>query len=214
MIDLDKYTHVSFDLDGTLVRTHSDYRYQIVPRTIKHCEGNTGVASQNIDRFWFESERDSIIKEHFGIDPKAFWDAFCEFDTVEWRSSYTHAYEDAEPALRRLSEMRKHVSIITGAPDWIARMEIEKLNGAPYDHHISLRHGEHPLKPDPASMFATLEHLSVQPHETLYVGNSNEDAVFAKNAGCNFVYVERREHIFENTAWMIAVIESLDELFS
>ena len=49
--------------------------------------------------------------------------------------------------------------------------------------------------------------------ETLYVGNSNEDALFAHNVGVDFLYLERRKHEFDMTKYSIAEIHSLDELF-
>ena len=109
--------------------------------------------------------------------------------------------------------MDKMVSIITGAPHWIAQMEIAKLNDAPYDFYLSITDSEFVEKPDPQSFHHALKQLSLKPQETLYVGNSNEDAYYAKNTGADFAYLERREHVFDKRDYAIASIHSLDELF-
>ncbi len=116
---LEKYKHISFDLDGTLVHTMPEYRHKIVPEVVKEL-GGVIQNKFSIDKFWFESGRDE--------------------------------------------------------------MEIQKK-------------------------------LTIQPNETVYVGNSNEDAYFAKNAGVDFIYLERKEHQFDLRDYAIATIHSLSELF-
>lgn len=208
---LEKYTHISFDLDGTLVHTLPEYRQTIV-RAVAAELGKNSLASEAIDRFWYEAGRDAIIQNELGLNPAAFWDLFHAKDTPEARSPHTRAYEDAEPCVRHLKEQGKIVSIITGAPSWIAEMEITKLNNAPLDMYFSIHAHDLPPKPDPRSFFLVLEKLRIPPAETLYIGNSNEDAYFAKNAGVDFIYLERRPHQFDLDNNAIATIHSLEEL--
>jgi len=134
---LSKYSHISFDLDGTLVHTITEYRHKIVPEVVKKLNG-TIANSHSVDKFWFEGVRDKTIQEDFNLNPSVFWDLFKEIDTSEARSAHTFAYSDAERTLIKLKDMGKTISIITGAPHWIAAMEIEKLNGAPHDFYLSL----------------------------------------------------------------------------
>ena len=209
---LEKYTHISFDLDGTLVHTLPEYRQKLV-RAVAAELGKNSLASEAIDRFWYEAGRDAIIQNELGLNPAAFWDLFHAKDAPEARSPHTRAYEDAEPCVRRLKELGKIVSIITGAPSWIAEMEIEKLNNAPLDIYFSIHAHAFPPKPDPQSFFLVLEKLHIAPAETLYIGNSNEDAHFAKNAGVDFLYLERREHPFDLRDYAITTVHSLDEIF-
>ena len=55
---ISKYKHISFDLDGTLVHTIPEYRYRVVPETIKQAGGQRSQSRCAIDRFWFEAGRD------------------------------------------------------------------------------------------------------------------------------------------------------------
>lgn len=208
---LEKYAHISFDLDGTLVHTLPEYRQKIVRAVVAEL-GKNAITSEAIDRFWYESGRDAIIQNELGVDPAAFWNLFHAKDTSEARSPHTHPYEDAESCIRRLKKSGKIISIITGAPRWIAEMEIKKLNDAPLDLYFSIHASNFSPKPDPRSFFLVLEKLRATPVETLYIGNSNEDAYFAKNAGVDFIYLERRQHQFDLREQAIATIHSLEEL--
>ena len=209
---LRRYKHISFDLDGTLVHTVPEYRHRVIPMAAKRI-GKQPPTPRTIDRIWFEANRDLLIKSEFGLDPEIFWTTFRQIDTPEERSKHTKPYDDAERAIRRLKEMGKTVSIITGAPKWIAEMEIGKMNGAPIDFSLPIHAYNFSSKPDPSSFFFVLERLNAKPEETLYIGNSNEDAYFAKGAGVDFLYLERKEHQFDVRDWMITTIHSLDEIF-
>ncbi|MDP3015098.1 MAG: HAD family hydrolase [bacterium] len=210
---INKYKHISFDLDGTLIHTMPEYRHRVVPVVIKQLGGN--IADEFvIDRFWFESGRSEIIKNHFNLNPDKFWELFHIIDTPEQRSAHTQAYEDAEPTFRKLKDLGKTISIITGAPRKIAQIEIKKLNGAPHDFYFSIADSEFSEKPDPSSFHHTLEQLCLKPEETVYVGNSSEDAYYAKNTGVDFIYLNRKEHKFDLKEYATAIIHSLDELFA
>lgn len=57
-----------------------------------------------------------------------------------------------------------------------------------------------------------LNALGTRQDETLYIGNSDEYAYFAKNAGVDFVYLERRAPEFDRKDWAIVTIHSPGEL--
>lgn len=207
---IERYKHISFDLDGTLVHTVPEYRHALVSRVVQQLGSIS--SPRDIDRFWFEPNRDGTIKSRFGLEPAVFWDLFGAEDTAEKRSLHTRAYGEAEETMRKIRKSDKTISIITGAPHWIAMMEMEKLNGAPVDFYCSTHDKKFPDKPDPASFFFVLAQTNMKPSETLYIGNSSEDAGLAKNAGVDFVYLERKEHDFEMKEYAIATIHSLEEL--
>jgi phosphoglycolate phosphatase-like HAD superfamily hydrolase len=211
-MNLKKYKHFSFDLDGTLVHTTAEYRYKLVPEVIQKAGGKPS-SQKMIDKFWFESSRDEVVKEHFGLDPVVFWDHYCAMEDMNTRKLFTEPYHDAERFLRILSEKGLKTSIITGAPKVIAEMEIEQLNGVPIHFFLPLKwDSEFEKKPDPGGLLHVMKELQAAPEETLYIGNSNEDAMFAKNAGADFIYLERKEHDFDMKDVALHTIQSLDQL--
>lgn len=208
---LKRYRHFSFDLDGTLVHTKPEYRHTVIPRVVELLNGRV-PDDRASDAFWFEGRRDEIIRQDFNLDPAAFWPVLHQHDSAEFRNPHTFAYPDVEPTLRQLHTDGMNLSIVTGAPTGIATMEISKLNGIPLDFIFSITSNRYLSKPDPTSLHFVLEQLKIGPDETVYVGNSTEDAQFAKNAGVDFIYLERREHEFHGRDTAIATIHSLAEL--
>lgn len=206
-----RYRHFSFDLDGTLVHTTAAYRHESV-RQVLTMLGGTLPTDRVIDAFWFEARRDEIIRDDFGVAPGIFWPAFHAHDTIESRGKHTSAYPEVESTLRDLRTMGRIVSVITGAPPWISKMEIGKLNRVPLNYLFSITGSRFPSKPHPASFAFVLSELNCQPDETVYIGNSSEDALFAANAGVDFIYLERREHEFHGRDSAIATLHSLAEL--
>ena len=209
---LKKYKHISFDLDGTLVFTNKEYRYEVVPKVVKKLGGLVKNAHL-IDRFWFESNRDEIIKNDFNLDPKAFWLVFRDFDEPIKRALLTQSFNDVEKSFKKLKKLDKTISIITGGPNKIAKLELKKLNGAPYDYSFSIEDSQYKEKPNPESFSFILNQLNSTPQETIYIGNSNEDAYYAKNAGVDFIHIERNEHKFDLKEHAVCTIKSLEELF-
>lgn len=209
---LKKYNHISFDLDGTLVFTDKEYRYKIVPKIVKKL-GGLIKNNHSIDRFWFEGSRDEIIKNDFNLDPKTFWLEFRDSDKLIKRALLTQSFNDVEKSFKKLKKLGKTISIITGSPDMVAELEIKKLNGVPYDYFFSIESNEYKEKPDPKSFNFVLNQLNSTPEETIYIGNSNEDAYYAKNAGVDFIHIKRDEHKFDLKEDAVCIIKSLEELF-
>ena len=209
---IERYRHISFDLDGTLVETAAAYRYKIVPRIIREI-GGPEPTQTSIDKFWFGSNRDVMITQEFGVAPEKFWERFAMHDSTEERMAHTQAFQDAETTIRRLKELGKMVTVITGSPEWIAKMEIDKLNGAPIDHVFAIHGSQCPRKPAPDSMHVVLKQIESVPQETLYIGNALEDAHFAKNAGCDFYRVDRGDYAEPEFIASFPALASLEDLF-
>ncbi len=189
---IDFYKHISFDLDGTLVHTAPEYRYAVVPQVVDDLGGVW--TKETIDKFWFEANRSDTIQGGFELDPEIFWDQFRKMDTPELRMKSTFAYPECVAVLRRLKASGKTVSILTGAPRCLAEVEIALLGDVDIDHICPIGDSGFSDKPCPDSLHHALRTTGHLPHETLYVGNGAEDALFAQAAGCDFVLIDRGEH--------------------
>ncbi len=206
-----QYRHVSFDLDGTLVTTARSYRDALIPSVVARLGGKRCNAAM-IERFWYEGNRDTLIRDAFGVDPRAFWQHYHAADDAAERAQHTRAYDDATQTLRTLRAHGAFISVITGSPQEVAEMEIAKLGGFLPDVVLSVTSGGFPSKPHPESLRHVMERLGIAACETLYVGNSTEDAAFASAAGVAFCFIERNEYRFDFSGNGCRRIASLSEL--
>ena len=191
-----KYNAVIFDLDGTLVHTTPEYRYQIVGQTLKDFGATS--SNQNIDRFWFETRRDQIIKENFGLEPEQFWKTYRKYDTTELRKQLTKVYDDVN-YVQELKMAGCKTGIVTGAPLPIAMLEIDMLGKENFDAIVVAHrlNGFMP-KPHPQGLESCLELLGVNKSKAVYVGNADEDVETAKNAHVFDVLLLRGEYEFQD----------------
>jgi beta-phosphoglucomutase-like phosphatase (HAD superfamily) len=190
------YKAVLFDLDGTLVHTIPEHRYQTVGQALK----DLGVATSNkiIDKLWFGARRDEAIKEYFGLEPELFWTTFRRYDTIEKRREFTKPYDD----IGFIGELRQRgykTGIVTGAPRHIASLEIGMIGEKNFDAIILAQslNGFKP-KPHPEGLLECLKLLGVNNNEAIYVGNADEDIETAINAKVFDVLIERGECEFPN----------------
>jgi phosphoglycolate phosphatase-like HAD superfamily hydrolase len=187
-----KYKAIIFDLDGTLVHTLSEYRYMVVGKTLK--EFGQNATEKNIDRFWFEGDRDTIIKEIFHVEPKKFWHAFRTHDNNIIRTQHTKPYEDIK-AIHELKAKGFLIGIVTGAPTHIAELEINLIGKERFDCIICAHEDNgYKIKPDPHGIIECMKKLGVNNNEAVYVGNADEDVEAARNAKVLDVLIDRDEH--------------------
>lgn len=208
---INKYTLIVFDLDGTLVHTTAEYRYSVVPKVIQKLgQDPNKIALKDVDKFWFDGERNTTIKQCFKVDPYFFWKTFHKYDVPKERKRYTMPYEDVLPALNDLKEKGKILAVTTGAPKWIAQMEISLLPPDLFTKVISVTSTRYKNKPHPQSLLACIRFCKKNVEESLYIGNSDDDAIYAKAANVDFLYIGRRKHSFSRSK--VATIHSLLDL--
>lgn len=207
---VDKYKLIVFDLDGTLVHTTAEYRYYIVPKVLYELGIKKKISQKIIDKFWFDGQRNITIEKYFSCNPLIFWKVFNKLDQAEERAKYTHVYDDVWEALKELKERGKLLAITTGAPKRLVQIELALLPKAMFEKITSITSTRYKEKPHPGSLLGILKFCKAKPIDSVYIGNSNEDAQYAKNAGIDFIYLERREHDFSGK--QIIAVQSFREL--
>lgn len=198
-----------FDLDGTLVHTHPAFRYLIVGLTLR--KFGKSAQQPTIDKFWFESGRDELINEEFGLEPRQFWREYNTHDTAELRSQFARPYDDVG-FVREMKIRGYKTGIVTGAPLHIADLEIGMLGRQNFDAVVvaHVLNGMKP-KPHPHGIEECLSLLDVPARNAIYVGNADEDIETARNAEVYDVLIDREEHTFSGLNPSLA-IKSLYEL--
>ena len=119
---------------------------------------------------------------------------------LEERAKFTHVYDDVWESLKKLKKMGKILAITTGAPKKLAEMEIGLLPENLFTKITAITSTRYKSKPHPESLLGCLKFCKIKPQDAVYIGNSNEDAKYAKAANVDFIYLERREHEFKGEA--------------
>ena len=185
-----------FDLDGTLVYTLPSFKYEVMVKTLSELGMNV-FRKDEIDEFWYGTDRDKIIEKYFRVEPQRFWEIFSKYNKPERRVEYTEVYEDVH-VLRSLKEKYKlKLGIITSNPYPIAKKEVELLEreGIEFDSIVTPNYPEEKPKPNAKLVERCLKELGVEKKDVLLVGNGEEDWLLAKNAGIAFILIERENKI-------------------
>lgn len=115
------------------------------------------------------------------------------FDGLELRAEI---YPDVLPALRKLRAAGWTIAVLTdlptAMPDEPFKRHIQEL--LPYfDCYVSSQSCGF-RKPNPAGLYRIAGKYGVPAHELIFVGDEDKDERTARNAGCRFVRIMRREH--------------------
>ena len=207
-----KYEAIIFDLDGTLIHTAPEYRYIIVGNALKDL--GTSTSNEKIDKFWFEKERNKIIKSEFKVEPQEFWVRYNIYEKADLRKNFIKVYEDIN-FIKELKSRGYKLGIVTSAAEHIADLELQLIGKEHFDAVVIARisHGVIP-KPHPDGLLKCLNKLDVSPEKSIYVGNAEEDLISAKNANLQSVIVLRGEYEFKeiNPSFFINSLYDLEQI--
>ena len=208
---------VVFDLDGTLVFTDWSYRHHMISKTLK----DLNVSSFNkahVNMFWYEADRNTVIKECLGVDPEKFWDTYQRHEDAKVRSRHIRAYGDIE-ALKALKDNGYRLGLLTAARKDIMELELAAIAKAIgissediFDSIIIQRSDYgYRIKPDPTGLLHCLEEMEVSKYHADFVGNGMEDVLAAKNADVKNTLIMRGEYALDGSR-ADRTIKSLNEL--
>ncbi|MCQ4022685.1 MULTISPECIES: HAD family hydrolase [unclassified Ruminococcus] len=210
------YKCVVFDLDGTLVNS----LYDLADSVNKALEAY-GLPSHPYDayKYFVGNGRAKLIERAMGEASKD--DKLYSLVTKTYDDYYlVHCLDKTEPydgivdMLSRLQQNGVKINVLSNKPDEFVKNMLDKLfSGIKFDVAWG-KMADFPTKPDPSSVLALINELSVSKSECIYVGDSNVDVITARNAGldfCGVLWGFRTKEELENEGAKITV-SSADEL--
>lgn len=177
------FTHVIFDLDGTLLNTLDDiadagnhicalHGWPIHPVDSYKMMVGSGIPVL-VKRFAplnTSEEELTVAIEEF----TAYYDAH--------REDKTAPYEKVLQILHLLKSVGINISVLTNKADSIAGAVVEHYFPGVFEVVRGAMPGV-PVKPDPTALYLLMEQVGAIPESTLFVGDSNVDIATGKNGG-------------------------------
>lgn len=204
------YTHVIFDLDGTILDTLGDIaqatnwvcRQHGWPEhpleAYKRFVGNgAGKLMKRVTPPWVEltSQMNEQLAQEFTLRYTGH------------RADQTRVYEGMPEAMRRLKEAGVTLAVLTNKPDVAAGPVVEQYYPGVFQAVQGALPGV-PLKPDPTLLHRLMERIGAETETTLFVGDSDVDIRTARNGGlhsCGVLWGFRtREELLAEGAQQLA----------
>ena len=184
---------VFFDLDGTLFDTLEDIKAAI-DYAIRAYDGES-VPLPDVRRYVGRGLRRALamaIVEHCPpVEDEGEQELMYQLMLSYYRkhpTDHTKLYPGMKELLISLKERGFIIGVISNKADEIVQEIIGTLSPVGFDY-IQGAVRSMPLKPDPASLLAAIEHFSLSPDDVIYVGDSAVDAETADRAGVTSIIV-------------------------
>lgn len=176
--------YVAFDLDGTVADTLAD-----LAAAVNYALTKRGLAPYPVEAYrqfvgnGVDNLMMTVLKEH--STPEAVVEMKADFTAyyTEHCLDYTDVYPGMADLLKHLEDRGVKTAVISNKPNQYVPRILHKLYP---DHHFTPAWGQQPdipRKPAPDALLKAIELCGVEREETLYVGDSNVDVIFAHNAG-------------------------------
>ncbi len=104
---------------------------------------------------------------------------------------HSHFYSDVFDVIKVLKAKGRTLAIITNRDGMVVELSLQKAGLLNYFSSIITSTNCHVLKPKPDPIYACLKETGVSKNDFVYFGDAKNDWMAAKNAGVDFVAVER-----------------------
>lgn len=196
------YTHVVFDLDGTLLNTIDD-----LADAGNHVCAARGWPAHTVDEYkHMVGNGIPKLVERFApdrTDGETLAGALAEFSAYygEHKEDKTAPYPGVPEFLAALKGRGVRLAVLSNKAHALAGPVVERYFPSVFDY-VQGALPDAPLKPDPTLLHALMENIGAAPKTTLFVGDSNVDVLTGKNGGltvCGVLWGFRDRQELEET---------------
>lgn len=194
MIHLEHVQAVAFDLDGTLVDSVPDLA--AAANAMRVSLGLTELPRERVQSFVGDGigilVHRALTDDYQGRADEALWQQGFSAYVRHYGANIANAtrpYPETEAGLELLKSLHIPLAVVTNKSEMLA---VKLLKDLKLDHYFSMVVGGDTLaerKPSPEPLKYVAEILGVQPENMLMVGDSHNDMLAAKAAGCPAVGV-------------------------
>ena len=180
------YSHVIFDLDGTILNTLED----LAAAGNHTCEMH-GWPTFAVDEYRYKVGNgmlklvERFMPAEYAGDGRMFEQTLAEFRAYygEHKEDHTAPYDGTVEMLDRLRAAGIQLAVLTNKDHISAAPLIEKYFGPDRFALVQGRVDAFPPKPEAPVTLHVMDELNANPATTLYVGDSNVDVLTGHNAG-------------------------------
>lgn len=178
------FTHVIFDLDGTLLNTLED----LADACNWVCERHGWLTYPVEDYRYFVGNGAPKLLERVApagsVTPELAKQTLEEFTTyyTAHKSDKTTVYAGMPQTLEKLKEAGLTLAVLSNKPDEAAGPVVERYYPGVFDL-VQGALPEYPTKPDPTLLRLLMDRIGAKEETTLFVGDSDVDIQTAKNGG-------------------------------
>ena len=223
MIDWSSIQAVAFDLDGTLVDSVPDLAASA--NAMRTALGLPELTRETLQSFVGDGlavmVHRVLTNDYNGRADETLWQrGFAEFVRHYGANlaNATRPFPETEATLQLLRKLALPLAVITNKSERLAVNLLKELN---LDAYFSMVVGGDTLperKPDAAPLLYVAEILGVEPKNMLMVGDSHNDMLAAKAAGCpvvgvNFGYGDMTQLAKDVHTAPDVVVDTLPEIF-
>ncbi len=181
---MQKLKGIIFDLDGTLLDTIEDISNAVNTVLIEY-----GLTPYRIEdyKLFVGDGIEQLVERVLGkeIKREKFNEIFTKIKETygnNWNIK-TKPYPNILEMLDKLNTKNIKMAVISNKPHKFTMLTIEYYFGKKYFSSIYGASDNYPKKPDPFLAYKVLENFNLNQKDVAYLGDSNTDIIFAKNAG-------------------------------
>ncbi|MBD5118360.1 MAG: threonylcarbamoyl-AMP synthase [Clostridiales bacterium] len=177
------YTHIIFDLDGTLLNTIDD-----LTAAGNHVCAAHGWPAYTPDQFkrMVGNGIPTLVRRFApdGLSDEEVAGALAEFSAYynDHKADKTAPYPGVPATLAALKRAGVHMAVLSNKAHTFAGPVVEGYFPGIFEY-VQGALPDAPLKPDPTLLRALMEQIGAKPETTLFVGDSDVDVLTGKNGG-------------------------------